>query len=73
MACDAKCKRPSPAQAHCSVCHETFGSVSGFDHHRRAGVCHNPDFIGMVEGRGGVWRIDRPGAADRLAALRDAA
>jgi hypothetical protein len=32
--CTAACRPPSPANAHCSVCHRTFGSVSGFDKHR---------------------------------------
>jgi hypothetical protein len=53
--CGDVCRRPTPSQAHCTVCHRTFGSVGGFDAHRRKGLCVDPVELGMVE-RGQVWR-----------------
>lgn len=63
MACTTTCVQPSPSQAHCgSGCHRTFGSVSGFDRHRRAGQCLDPStFTGhaaMHLDRNGIWRYD---------------
>jgi hypothetical protein len=34
--------------AHCAACHVTFTSVSGFDHHRIDGRCHDPAARGLV-------------------------
>lgn len=67
--CQTTCVRPSPAQAHCTVCHRTFGSVkSGFDKHRSDGACLDPATLGMVE-RGGIWRTPMdPEATARLRA-----
>ena len=57
--CMPSCIKPTPAQAHCSVCHETFGSVSGFDRHRRGGQCLDPTTIpGIHRNERGIWRFD---------------
>lgn len=53
--CTNTCRLPSQSQAHCSVCHRTFGGVSGFDMHRRDGACVDPRKFGIVE-RDGLWR-----------------
>lgn len=65
MTCTSDCPRVTPGQAHCTVCHRTFGGVSGFDRHRhkRRGnpevgsmaTCIDPGAFGYVE-RDGVWR-----------------
>ena len=55
MTCMTSCRQPTPAQAHCGVCHRTWGGVTGFDAHRRDGVCLDPATLGYVE-RDGVWR-----------------
>lgn len=60
--CGSACVDPTPAQAHCRGCHRTFGSVSGFDRHRRGGACLDPAGLGMVETRG-VWRTPMSDAA----------
>jgi hypothetical protein len=40
------------AQAHCaSGCHRHFGSVAGFDRHRRTGQCQDPAGIVARTGR----------------------
>lgn len=73
MPCTADCVAPSPSQAHCSVCHTTFGGVSGFDAHRAGGQCADPATItvdgGMHRDGHGIWRrnVDRvhPRAARR--------
>lgn len=57
MPCSVTCLRPSPTQAHCTVCHLTFGSVTGFDRHRRHGVCLDPLALGFAPDDRGVWRI----------------
>lgn len=33
---------------HCSSCHATFSSPSGFDRHQRAGECRDPAAVGLV-------------------------
>ena len=74
MSCVPTCVRPTPAQAHCAAadCHRTFGSVTGFDRHRRDGACVDPATLGMSE-TGGVWRIPVPEAdRARLARIRNA-
>lgn len=59
MTCTPTCVKPSPSNAHCSACHETFGSVSGFDRHRRAGACVDPVTIpGQRLTDGGIWRYE---------------
>lgn len=55
MSCTSNCQHPSPAQAHCGACHRTFSRVSGFDRHRREGVCLDPAPLGFAE-TGRVWR-----------------
>ena len=54
--CLPTCKRPTPAQAHCPTCHRTFGGVTGFDAHRRGGMCTDPAERGYELVRG-VWRL----------------
>jgi hypothetical protein len=61
MTCTDTCVRPTPSQAHCgSGCHQTFGGVTGFDAHRRAGRCLDPATItkdgGMHLDQNGIWR-----------------
>jgi hypothetical protein len=59
MACTRLCIAPSPSNAHCAAegCHITFGSVTGFDRHRRGGQCLYPAGIGMHTDRNGIWRM----------------
>lgn len=52
--------------AHCTVCHETFGSVRGFDRHRSNGTCLDPAGIGME-------RLDRGGWTRWITPMDDAA
>lgn len=54
--CGLDCFRPTPSQAHCTVCHRTFGGVTGFDAHRRDGWCIDPTTLGMVQSDVGIWR-----------------
>ena len=61
MTCIMTCIQPSPTQAHCGAanCHETFGAVSGFDRHRRGGLCVDPSTIkGLHRAPNGIWRWD---------------
>lgn len=53
--CTDACKRPTQTQAHCSVCHQTFGGVYGFDMHRYDGWCAEPAGLGMTL-TDGIWR-----------------
>lgn len=64
MTCTSDCPKVTPAQAHCTVCHRTFGGVSGFDKHRHKlrhketgpmATCLDPGAFGYVE-RDGIWR-----------------
>lgn len=55
MTCTTKCRRAAPSQAHCGVCHRTFGGVKGFDEHRRDGQCLDPAARGMTQVNG-IWR-----------------
>lgn len=80
MACSRRCTAPSPAQAHCADCHQTFAGVSYFDMHRaKDGSCVDPKkiIIKNQDGehklikRGGVWRTaaghaNAASKADRL-------
>lgn len=61
MACRPTCIQPSPTNAHCSACHHTFGGITGFDRHRRAGECLKARDIGMHADHNGIWRQDRTG------------
>lgn len=45
------------AFAHCSGCHRTFSSVSGFDRHRLRGQCVNPAERGLQLDVLGIWRL----------------
>lgn len=67
--CGPDCVKPTPSQAHCAVCHQTFGGVTGFDHHRRDGQCIQPAGLGMELSALGIWRTPMsPDAIARLAA-----
>lgn len=59
MTCKVKCGRVTPSQAHCGVCHRTFGGVTGFDRHRKDGECLTPESFGL-EFRNGAWRFPAP-------------
>ena len=73
------------AQAHCSTCHEHFGSVRGFDRHRASGHCQDPAGIVARSGRrvfrnaegpfGGTWVLDsdriHPQHAKRMAEAQE--
>lgn len=39
------------SQAHCTVCHEHFSSVAGFDRHRTTGRCVPPSNVTRRDGR----------------------
>jgi len=65
MTCRPDCRTPTPTQAHCPTCHETFGGVTGFDAHRRNGKCVPAKGYDLVRG---VWR--RPMPDDRLERVR---
>lgn len=52
--CTWACVRPTPSQAHCGTCHETFGGVTGFDVHRKGGQCQTPKGYVLT---GGIWRL----------------
>lgn len=54
--CDDSCVKPTPSQAHCSVCGTTFGGVWAFDQHRSNGWCLDPAKIGYAPDSKGVWR-----------------
>lgn len=54
--CLNDCVKPTPSQAHCSVCHITFGGITGFDRHRRDGQCLTPEAIGYTRSPTGVYR-----------------
>lgn len=55
--------------AHCSACHRTFGSVSGFDQHRLRGHCAEPAERGLLLDTLGIWRLPtRPGGHYRARA-----
>jgi len=60
MSCTPTCVKPSPTNAHCGACHQTFGGVTGFDRHRRGGECLTARDIGMHADRNGVWRYAGP-------------
>ena len=72
MACTKECTAPTPAQAHCGVCHVTFSGVFAFDAHRDNGRCLDPrrtrvHSAGMkrklVQDSKGIWRADVPNTA----------
>lgn len=49
---------------HCAGCHETFSSLSGFERHRRRGVCLDPAVCGLVRksaGKAGGFMWTLPG------------
>jgi hypothetical protein len=58
VTCTTACIQPSRTNAHCTTCHHTFGSVTGFDRHRRNGECIAPTALPMHKDRRGVWRYD---------------
>jgi hypothetical protein len=55
--CTPDCHRPTGSAAHCTVCHQTFGTVGNFDRHRKGGWCLAPETLGMEQLRGPVWRV----------------
>lgn len=67
MTCRPACIQPSPSNAHCSACHVTFGGITGFDRHRRAGQCLNPRDLDMHSDHNGVWRMAAPDPTMRTA------
>lgn len=75
MSCTKACVVPSPAQAHCAVCHVTFGGVTLFDSHRYTlpdgqRACLHPMAL-TAEPRNGVWRVpSTPEEIERLKKLR---
>lgn len=62
--CDSRCVRPTPSQAHCAVCGETFGGVWNFDRHRKDGWCLNPESLSMTPDHRGVWRMPKSDSMD---------
>lgn len=46
--------------AHCTVCHETFTSPTGFDRHRRYGKCLDPARLWDNSGYRIFKLVDRP-------------
>lgn len=44
--CDARWSGTNVA--HCSLCHTTFRSPSGFDRHRRGDLCITPETLDFV-------------------------
>lgn len=70
--CGPECRPPTPTQAHCAVCHETFGTPSAFLAHRVDGACVHPVMLCMSNASG-VWRTAmEEAAAARLAQMRAA-
>lgn len=63
MSCLAICIPPSPSNAHCAAegCHQTFGTVTAFDRHRRDGACLDPAGLRMHRDGRGIWRWDTTG------------
>lgn len=61
--CTPACIQPRPTNAHCSVCHRTFGTVTSFDRHRRGGACLDPAGLRMHPDARGVWRMDGDAAS----------
>lgn len=58
----------SPNQAHCTICHNTFSSVTGFDRHRKAGACLDPRTLGMSLNARNIWRT--PMTPEQVEALK---
>jgi hypothetical protein len=52
MVCTKDCRRPTPHQAHCSVCHKTFNGYTTFDLHRVGGKCV---VVLTLKPNNGVW------------------
>jgi hypothetical protein len=72
--CQTTCRPPSPSQAHCTVCHRTFGGIRYFDAHRCNGWCLDPTNLGLVD-ENGLWTTPegherRAADTARLAAAR---
>jgi hypothetical protein len=65
VSCAPACVSPSPSQAHCGVCHETFSGPYLFDEHRvgpasdrrcREAVSMTDRGLPLRRDYGGVWR-----------------
>jgi hypothetical protein len=59
MSCTSECRKPSGRMAHCGACHRTFGGITGFDRHRKGGVCNEPTSVGLRDASG-IWRDAEP-------------
>jgi len=42
------------------TCHRTFGGITEFDAHRRAGTCRDPEDLGHTPDPKGVFRLPSP-------------
>lgn len=42
-------------RAHCSICHRTFGGITGFDKHRDNEECLEPETIGYHLNKHNIW------------------
>lgn len=52
---------PTPSQAKCGTCHQTFSGVTLFDRHRSGGECADPREMNQIRlDPRGVWRSDQP-------------
>lgn len=52
---------PTPAQAKCPTCRQTFGGIRAFDRHRTGGLCADPREMGWLRlDDRGVWRKNDP-------------
>lgn len=62
--CGGECVIGTGRTSHCSVCHQTFSTVSNFDGHRRDGWCLEPGSTSLEASPRGVWHLpadpDRP-------------
>lgn len=58
--CLTECVKPSTVNAHCTCCHKTFRSASGFDTHRKRGKCVDPSTLGFEPDKSGIWRRPMP-------------
>lgn len=67
--CSAVCRRPKGAEAHCSACHNGFGSLGAFDAHRSDGWCLDPAGLGYLL-QEGLWATPEGHAHRRELAAR---
>ena len=43
-------------RAHCGRCHVTYEPITLFDAHRADGPCLQPQVLGLVSTKNGIWR-----------------